>query len=252
MGPTRRQRRADTPRMQTTQSRRTYDHRIREAILESGDRNLYAELEIPQSTIRSWVHRGLPDVVTSELVACDRAALISEIRALRQRTAVLAAVVGLLAAVLRVSKNHLDCGRYADGASKAVLLRAVDRASKVLPLRSALRVVRLSTSRYFSWRQLEAGCDLDDQPSCPRVRPTRLTPREVERMRSFAQSGEHRHMSLRALALYAQRIGKVVTSPSTWYRMARKLSWGQPRRRLYPPQAEDWNPGQCPRRAASP
>ncbi len=72
--------------MQTAQSRRTYDHRIREAILESGNRDLFPELDIPQSTIRSWVHRGLPDVVTSELLTWDRAALISETHALRQRT----------------------------------------------------------------------------------------------------------------------------------------------------------------------
>jgi hypothetical protein len=206
--------------MQTAQSRRIYDHRVREAILETGDRNLYPELQIPQSTIRSWVHRGLPDVVTSELVACDRATLTSEIHALRQRTALLAAVVGLLAAMLRVSKGRLDYERYFDGAAKTVLLRAVDRASKLLPLSSALRVVRLSASRYYSWRQVETGCDLDDQPSCPRVRPMQLTSQEVESMRILAESGDPRHMSLRALALHARRIGKVVASPSTWYRMA--------------------------------
>jgi hypothetical protein len=220
--------------MQTTQSRRTYDHRIREAILETRDRNLYPELEIPQSTIRGWVHPGQPDVVTSELIACDRVALISENHALRQRTALLAAVIGLLAAMLRVSKNGLDYERYADGASKAVLLRAVDRASKVLPLSSALRVVSLSTSRYWSWRRIEDGCELDDPPSCPRLRPTRLTSQAAEHMRALAESAEHRHMSLRALALHAQRIGRVVASPWTWYRVARKLAWRRPRRRLYP------------------
>jgi putative transposase len=110
----------------------------------------------------------------------------------------------------------------------------IERASTVLPLRSALRIARLSPSRYHSWRQLEVGCELDDQPSCPRVRPTRLTAAEIESMRTLAESGEHRHMSLGALALHAQRIGKVVASPSTWYRFARKLAWGRPRRRLYP------------------
>jgi hypothetical protein len=224
--------------MQTTQPQRTYDHRIKEAILETGDRNLYPELEIPRSTIRGWVHRGLPDVVTSELIACDRAALISENLALPRRRALLAAVIGLLAAMLRVSKNGLDCERYADGASKAVLLRAVDRASKVLPLSSALRVLRLSASRYHSWRQIEDGCELDDQPSRPRLRPTRLTSQEAERMRTLAESAERRHMSLRALVLHAQRIGRVVASPSTWYRVARKLAWQRPRRRLYPAKPE--------------
>jgi transposase InsO family protein len=220
--------------MQTAQSRWNYDHRIREAVLESGDRDLFPELEIPQSTIRSWIHRGLPDVVTSEWVTSDRAALVSEIQALRQRTALLAGVVGLLAAMLRASRSRIDYERHADGGSKAALLRAIERASTVLPLRSALRIARLSPSRYHSWRQLEAGCELDDQPSCPRVRPTRLTAAEIESMRMLAESGEHRHMSLRALALHAQRIGKVVASPSTWYRFARKLAWGRPRRRLYP------------------
>ena len=220
--------------MQTAQSRRNYDHRIREAILESGDRELFPELEIPKSTIRSWVHRGLPDVVTSELVTCDRAEFISEIQALRQRAALLAGVVGLLAARLRISGSRIDYERHADGQSKAALLRAIERASKAFPLRSALRVVCLSPSRYYSWRRVEDGCDLDDQPSCPRVRPTRLTAMESESMRKLAESGDHRHMSLRALAFHAQRIGKVVASPSTWYRLARKLAWGRPRRRLYP------------------
>jgi transposase InsO family protein len=220
--------------MQAAQSRRTYDHRIKQAILESQDRDLFPELQIPPSTIRSWVHRGLPDVVTSEPVGCGRAELISEIHALRQRTALLAAIVGLLVATLRASRSRPSYERYADGASKAALLRAVERASKVLPLSSALRIVRLSASRYHSWRQAEVGCDLDDQPSCPRVRPMRLTYHEVESMRALAESGDHRHMSLRALALHAQRIGKVVASPSTWYRIARKLKWRRPRRRLYP------------------
>jgi putative transposase len=48
-----------------------------------------------------------------------------------------------------------------------------------LPLSAALRITRLSASRYHSWCPAEAGCDLDDHPSCPRVVPTRLTPGEL-------------------------------------------------------------------------
>ena len=153
--------------MQTAQSRRTYDHRLEQAILESGDRDLFPDLEIAQSTIRSWIHRGLPDVIPSGRVTRDCTARISEIHALRQRMALLTGVVGLLVAMLRVSKNRLDYERFADSQSKAARLSAIDRASKALPLRSALRVAHLSPSRYHSWRQLEAGCEFDDPPSCP-------------------------------------------------------------------------------------
>jgi hypothetical protein len=58
-----------------------------------------------------------------------------------------------------------------------------------------------------------------------------MTPSEVE-------SDDHRHMSLRALALHAQRIGKVLASPSTWYRMVRKVGWRRPRNRVYPPKSK--------------
>ena len=73
--------------MQTSHSRRTYDYRIQEAICETGDRDLFPDLEIPRSTIRSWIHRGVPDVVTGNLAARDRADLVTEIHQLHRRTA---------------------------------------------------------------------------------------------------------------------------------------------------------------------
>ena len=85
------------------------------------------------------------------------------------------------------------------------------------------------------------------QPSCPRVRPTRLSMVEIESMRTLAEGADHRHMSLRSLALHAQRIGNVVASPSTWYRVARKLAWGASSTTSLPGQAEDWNPSERPR-----
>jgi transposase InsO family protein len=50
----------------------------------------------------------------------------------------------------------------------------------------------------------------------------------------MVESADHRHMSLRALALHAQRIGKVLASPSTWYRLVRTAGWRRPRYRVYP------------------
>jgi hypothetical protein len=101
-----------------------------------------------------------------------------------------------------------------------------------LPLDAALRITRLSASRYYRWCRAEAGCELDDRSSCPRAVPTRLTPSEVESIREMAESNEHRHMSLRGLALHAQRIRKIVASPSTWCRLVRNAGWRRPRNRV--------------------
>ena len=83
--------------------------------------------------------------------------------------ALLGAVVGLLIAMLRVSKVRFDYERLPEGDAKRTFLRAIERAGRVLPLNAALRIARLSPSRYHSWCRSEAGCDLDDQLSCPIV-----------------------------------------------------------------------------------
>jgi putative transposase len=216
--------------------RRTYDHRIREAICESGDRELFPELSIPPSTIRSWIHRGTPDVVAADSASDCDAEMAAELDRLRRRTSVLGAIIGLLIAMLRVSKIQLDYERLPESEAKRTLLRAIDRAKRTLPLSATLRITRLSASRYHSWSLADAGCELDDQPSCPRVIPTRLTPTEVDTMRDLVEDGDCRHMSLRALALHAQRLGKVFASPSTWYRLVRARGWARPRKRIYPPK----------------
>ena len=43
-------------------------------------------------------------------------------------------------------------------------------------------------------------------------------------------------MPLRTLALYAQRVGKVFASVTTWAKLVREHGWRRPRRRLYPPK----------------
>jgi putative transposase len=199
-------------------------------------RLLLPELNIPNPTIRSWLQRGVPDVVTSELAGDDQAQLLAENRELRRRVAILGAVVGVLVALLRLAKTRFDFERIPESDSKRALLRAIERSKKGAPLHAVLRVAGISPSRYHSWCRAAEGCDLKDQLSCPKTVPTRLTSEEVETIGEMVEGREHRFMSIRALALHAQRIGKVFASPSTWYDLVRRKGWGRPRRRVYPPK----------------
>jgi hypothetical protein len=88
--------------MTTLRTRRTYD----------------------RSTIRSWLHRGIPDVVTCDLLSAEKAELLAELQELRHRAAVLGAIVGLLVAMLRVSERPLDHERLLEGNGKRALHRA--------------------------------------------------------------------------------------------------------------------------------
>ena len=53
-------------------------------------------------------------------------------------------------------------------------------------------------------------------------------------MHDMATSPEHRHMSVRALALHAQRLGRVFVSAGTWLRFIRERGWRRPRTRVHP------------------
>lgn len=73
--------------MTTLRTRRTYDHRIRELICETGDPDPFPELKIPRSTIRSWLRRGIADAMTCDGPSVERSEPRVEIKALRQRVA---------------------------------------------------------------------------------------------------------------------------------------------------------------------
>ncbi len=74
------------------------------------------------------------------------------------------------------------------------ILRAVDRAREYLPLRAVLRFLRVSPSRFHAWRRRQSACALDDQSSCPRTSPYRLTPPEVRAIEDMVTSPECRHV----------------------------------------------------------
>jgi transposase InsO family protein len=114
------------------------------------------------------------------------------------------------------------------------ILRAVDRAREYLPLRAVLRFLRVSPSRFHAWRRRQSACALDDQSSCPRTSPSRLTPPEVRAIEDMVTSPEYRHVPTDTLAVLAQRLGKVWASPSTWYRLVRQKGWRRPRLRVHP------------------
>ena len=214
-------------------SRRSYDHRIREIVCETGNPRIFHHLRIPRSTTASWLSRGRRSVVSLDWQR-DMASVLDENERLKRRVERQTAIIRLLVVLLKLSGFRLDEQRLPDGAAKAKLLRAIDRCKEALSLKSALRLVRLSSARYHAWKRAEKRCELDDRSSCPRSHPTQLTPAEVSTIKEMVTATEYRHMPLRTLALYAQRVGKVFASGTTWAKLVRQRGWRRPRRRLYP------------------
>ena len=138
--------------------------------------------------------------------------------------------------LLLASGFSLAGQRLPEGAAKAGILRAIASAGPFLPLALILRIVHLEPARYHAWRRASGACGLDDRSSCPRTSPGQLTPAEMAAIKEMVLAPEHRHMPLGTLAVYAQRMGKVFASVTTWAKLVRERRWRRPRKRLHPPK----------------
>jgi hypothetical protein len=76
-------------------------------------------------------------------------------------------------------------------------------------------------------------CGLD-LAFAPRTSRFRLTPTVIRAIEDMVTSPDYRHVPTATLAVLAQRLGKVWTSPSTWYRLVRQHGWRGPRLRVPP------------------
>jgi putative transposase len=151
-----------------------------------------------------------------------------------QATRKLAAVVRLQRAELEASGFSFENQRLPEATAKARILDAIGRARALLPLVIILKVLRLSSARYHAWLRAQKQCALADRSSCPRTSPGQLTADELVMMKAMVTSDEYRHMPLTTLAVYAQRMGKVFASASTWCKKIRERGWRRPRKRVYP------------------
>ena len=169
----------------TTRNLRRYDHRLREFVRSTGDIQHAIHPGVPRSTTHAWLKSPRTEVVTLAVTDMDVLHLQQELVTLRRRVARLIAVLRVLVILLRLSGFSLARIRIPDGAGKFTLMRAIERSRTVLPLRVVLRILRLSHSRYHSWKR-EKECAFDDLPSCPRISPQQLTPDEFETIKRWS------------------------------------------------------------------
>ena len=171
-----------------------YDHRLRDLVQRTGDLTIATDLGIPRSTARGWLRAAPRVVVTVDLADLTTPELRQEILKLRRRVEKLAALLRLALALVHASSVRLSSERLPDGPAKDRILRAVDHARGCLPLRGVLRFLGLSPSRFQAWRHRHTACTLDDQSSCPRTSPHRLTRAVIRAIGDRVTSADYRHL----------------------------------------------------------
>ena len=213
---------------------RTYDHRLIQLVHDTGDITIATGLGLPRSTAAGWTRRAPCLVTSAPGLDHSTADLRARVAKLEARVCRLMAVLRIVFALVRVLRPDLARMRIPEGRDKSRLLRAIDRAHGVRGLRRLLHAFGLSPSRLSTWRRAALTCELDDQPSCPNSSPHQLTVDEVLTIRDMITSPDNRHVPTGQLAMLAQRLGRVIASPTTWYRLVRKYGWRRPRLRIHP------------------
>jgi hypothetical protein len=193
---------------------KTYDHRLRDLVRETGDLTVATRRGVPRSTAAGWLRAKRQNIVTLDVLEQTESQLHAEVLKLQHRVRVFGAVIRLLLQLLRLSGFRLEAKRLAPSPARTALLRAVEHARELLPLRVALRLAGISSSRLSSWTAPDADCPASDRASCPRRAPNQLTAEEVITIHDMVTSSEYRHVPTSRLAILAQRLGKVFASPT--------------------------------------
>jgi putative transposase len=221
-------------RMTPARPLQRYEHRLRELVQRTRTLTIATDLGVPRSTARTWLRAAQTLVVSVDVADLTELELRQEVLKLRRRVQKLAALLRLALVLLRVSGFTLSGERLPEGRDKLRILRAIEQARACIPLRALLRILRLSPSRFHAWRRRPTPCALDDQSSCPRTSPQRLTSAEIRVIHDMVTSPQYRHIPTGTLAVLAQRLGTVWVSASTWYRLVRRFGWRRPRLRVHP------------------
>jgi putative transposase len=215
-------------------SPKTYDHRLRNLVYTTKDVSLALDLGVPRSTAYGWVRNEPPEVITLDALNLDEQQLQYELIRIRKRCRRLIAVVRLLVVFVRTFGIRIDFSRIPDGKQKMKLLRVIDSARLTLALGSVLKIIGISSSRYYLWEKKQQCNNLDDESSCPKTSVNQLTIEEVFAIKDMATSDEYRHVPTNVLSVLAQRLGKVFASASTWHKLIKERGWRRPRKRLHP------------------
>jgi len=224
------------PPVAIKKTKQSYDPRLWADFYETKDPNIFRQLSIPKSTRYTWCKRKPPTFISHESFDKTKIELIAENEKLRKRFNICTAMIRLFKTVLLISDFRLDEHRLRNGSDKYMLISSVEKARKLISLRSVCSCIYLSASRYGAWKKAKVDCQLDDKSSCPKIFPNQTTRDEITVVEDMFTSEQYDHFSIRALALHAQRIGKVFLSPSTWGKLIRKYGWNRPLKRIHPPK----------------
>ena len=193
---------------------RKYDPMIKKMIIETGNRNLFPELNIPRTTINYWLKESKEKVTSRTNHIYEQT-----IRALKKEN--FEQKARSLLAKKCLEKLLRELGGY-DKKSKEnrkFVVETIESFKGLLSLKEIINVVGICQTTYYRWKVEVYGCNYHIQKKkCITASPTQLTMSEQRNLVEIATSVNFRKFSTVSLMHYCRRKEILNISLESWYK----------------------------------
>lgn len=186
---------------------------VMKMIIETGNRNLFPELNIPRTTINYWLSKSRAKVSSKRDIVYE-ARIKNQEKELFKLKAKNSLIKNCLVKLLE-RRDTFDKRSMKD---KEFLINIIDDYKEFLSLKDTLEVIGISHSTYYRWRVQVLGCKYNDHSKCNVVRANSLTQEEQELMIKYATSKSFRKFSTVSLMYYCRRTNLLNISLDSWYK----------------------------------
>jgi hypothetical protein len=186
---------------------------IKKMIIESGDRNLFPELNIPRTTINYWLTNS-KEVVSSE----KDYAYEFRIKKLKEELYLLKGKNLVATKCLKKLTKELGSFDQKSIENRKFVVETVQEFRRLLPVKEILNIVGISQTTYYRWRVEVYGCNNHELKKCKQVSPTQLTQEEQRKVVKYATDANFSKFSTLSLMHYCRRHNLLNISLESWYK----------------------------------
>lgn len=190
---------------------RIYDPLIKRMIIESGNRNLFPDLNIPRTTINYWLKsskEGLSSFKNYGYEFC--------IKKLKEEVFELKAKNMLVTQCLKRLTKELGAYDKNTKENRKFVIEIIDSFREFLPLREIILTVGISQTTYYRQRVELNGCTFHNLKKCKPSVANQLTHEEQEKLVKYATDVNFRKFSTVSLMHYCKRKNLLQASLHSW------------------------------------
>ena len=177
---------------------RKFDSNIQEAIIQSGNINLFPHLDIPRSTALSWIRNNKKrikfDVSSDEGLRDKIKSLEQELEKERAKNYFIKELMSKLTDKVKFFSEN-----------KRIIIKTVEKYKKWNSISSMCRLIGMNSDTYFRYRVNIKGCPRVNFKTCKILAPNQLTFREQEKIYDLANDPSLFYLSIKGLQYYAFR-----------------------------------------------